>query len=48
MSGQSANLTLKEAKAILNRTQCGENSQDGKNPGGGSMEIMKKQKGPQN
>lgn len=46
MSGQSANLTLKEAKAMQERTQCGENSQGSKKSSSSKepTELMKKEK----
>ena len=50
MSGQSASLTLKEAKAMQERTTCGPDSQGTRKTGGakGSHEVLKKEKGAQN
>ena len=50
MSGQSANLTLKEACAMQARIMAGKDSQ-GKRPAKspkGSHEVLKKEKGAQN
>lgn len=50
MSGQAANLTLKEATAMQARTQCGINSQGSKTKSSNkaSAVVLKKKKGAQN
>lgn len=43
MSGQSATLSISEAKAMQNRAQCGNDAQGPKGKSGMGCEVMKKQ-----